>query len=106
MLLKRVPKFGFLLGYSYIFGDGEPGFAAATAASIGSAPFINPVRMIEKHTLIHDIFSGEQLDTRTQLALLKVRAKVRQEELLSKQEDLDAAEYQHARKASQFKAER
>jgi len=48
VLLKRVPKFGFLLGYSYIFGDGEPGFAAATAASIGSAPFINPVRMVEK----------------------------------------------------------
>merc|ERR1719440_1685474 len=48
VLLKRVPKFGFLLGYSYVFGDGEPGFAAATAASIGSAPFINPVRMIEK----------------------------------------------------------
>jgi len=48
VLFKRVPKFGFLLGYSYVFGDGEPGFAAATAASIGSAPFINPVRMIEK----------------------------------------------------------
>jgi len=48
VLLKRVPKFGFLLGYAYIVGDGEPGFAAATAASIGSAPFINPVRMVEK----------------------------------------------------------
>jgi len=29
-------------------GEGEPGFAAATAASILSAPFINPVRMVEK----------------------------------------------------------
>ena len=49
MLFKRVPKFGILLGYTYISGDtGEPGFAAATAASILSAPFINPVRMIEK----------------------------------------------------------
>jgi len=49
VLFKRIPKFGFLLGYTTIFGDGaEPGFAAATAASIGSAPFINPVRMIEK----------------------------------------------------------
>lgn len=49
VLLKRIPKFGFLLGYTTIFGDGaEPGFAAATAASIGSAPFINPVRMVEK----------------------------------------------------------
>ena len=49
VLFKRVPKFGILLGYTYISGDtGEPGFAAATAASIFSAPFINPVRMIEK----------------------------------------------------------
>ena len=48
VLLKRVPKFGFLLGYTFLVGDGEPGFAAATAASILSAPFINPVRMVEK----------------------------------------------------------
>merc|ERR1719387_2705885 len=48
VLLKRVPKFGFLLGYGFLVGEGEPGFAAATAASILSAPFINPVRMIEK----------------------------------------------------------
>ena len=49
VLLKRVPKFGFLLGYTTITGNtGEPGFAAATTASILSAPFINPVRMIEK----------------------------------------------------------
>lgn len=45
VLFKRVPKFGILLGYSYLSGEGgEPGFAAATAASILSAPFINPVR--------------------------------------------------------------
>jgi hypothetical protein len=49
VLLKRIPKFGILLGYTTITGDdGEPGFAAATAASILSAPFINPVRMVEK----------------------------------------------------------
>jgi len=48
VLLKRVPKFGFLLGYGFLVGEGEPGFAAATCASILSAPFINPVRMIEK----------------------------------------------------------
>lgn len=49
VLLKRVPKFGFLLGYTAVTGNtGEPGFAAATTASILSAPFINPVRMIEK----------------------------------------------------------
>jgi len=49
VLFKRIPKFGILLGYATITGDsGDPGFAAATAASILSAPFINPVRMIEK----------------------------------------------------------
>jgi hypothetical protein len=46
--LKRIPKFGFLLGYSYIYNEDNPGFRAATSASILSAPFINPVRMIEK----------------------------------------------------------
>jgi len=46
--LKRIPKFGFLLGYSFVFGEDDPGFGAATAASILSAPFINPVRMVEK----------------------------------------------------------
>lgn len=46
---KRIPKFGILLGFSFFLGEGEnPGFAAATAASIFSAPFINPIRMIEK----------------------------------------------------------
>ena len=48
VLFKRVPQFGILLGYTYVTHDAEPGFAAATAASILSAPFINPVRMIEK----------------------------------------------------------
>merc|ERR1711990_398936 len=37
VLFKRIPKFGILLGYSYLTGEGgEPGFAAATAASIFS----------------------------------------------------------------------
>lgn len=46
---KRIPKFGVLLGFSFFLGEGEnPGFIAATAASILSAPFINPIRMIEK----------------------------------------------------------
>ena len=48
VLLKRIPKFGFLLGYSFVVGEGDPGFAAATCASICSAPFINPVRLVEK----------------------------------------------------------
>lgn len=46
---KRVPKFGILLGISFFLGeDGDVGALAATGASIGSAPFINPIRMIEK----------------------------------------------------------
>lgn len=45
---KRIPKFGFLLGISYMCEDGNVGMAAATGASILSAPFINPIRMIEK----------------------------------------------------------
>lgn len=46
---KRIPKFGILLGFSFFLGEGEnPGFLAATGASILSAPFINPIRMIEK----------------------------------------------------------
>mmetsp|Transcript_5279 Transcript_5279/g.7461 ORF Transcript_5279/g.7461 Transcript_5279/m.7461 type:complete len:312 (+) Transcript_5279:120-1055(+) len=46
---KRIPKFGILLGISFFMGEGEsPGVWAAFGASIGSAPFINPIRMIEK----------------------------------------------------------
>jgi hypothetical protein len=46
---KRIPKFGILLGISFVLGEGEnPGMLAATGASIMSAPFINPIRMIEK----------------------------------------------------------
>lgn len=46
---KRIPKFGILLGISFFIGeDGEVGYIAATGASIMSAPFINPIRMIEK----------------------------------------------------------
>ena len=46
---KRVPKFGILLGISFFIGeDGDVGALAATGASIFSAPFINPIRMIEK----------------------------------------------------------
>jgi len=47
---KRIPKFGFLLGISYFMDtkEGKVGLVAATGASIASAPFINPIRMIEK----------------------------------------------------------
>jgi len=46
---KRIPKFGILLGISFLVEEGQdPGMLAATGASILSAPFINPIRMIEK----------------------------------------------------------
>ena len=62
VLLKRVPKFGFLLGYTTITGNsGEPGFMAATAASILSAPFINPVRMIEKQQRVNLRTTGKEV---------------------------------------------
>lgn len=46
---KRIPKFGILLGISFFMDEGQdPGMVAAFGASILSAPFINPIRMIEK----------------------------------------------------------
>lgn len=62
VLLKRIPKFGFLLGYTTVTGDpnGEPGYAAATAASILSAPFINPVRMVEKQQRVNFKKTGKE----------------------------------------------
>ena len=57
---KRVPKFGFLLGISMVLGEeGEVGMMAATGASILSAPFINPIRMIEKQQRAYFKESGK-----------------------------------------------
>jgi hypothetical protein len=61
VLFKRIPKFGFLLGYDFLTGGkGEPGLAAATAASILSAPFINPIRMIEKQQRVNLKQTGQE----------------------------------------------
>jgi len=58
---KRVPKFGFLLLISYAMGEGgEVGMVAATGASIFSAPFINPIRMIEKQQRAYFKQTGAQ----------------------------------------------
>lgn len=57
---KRIPKFGLLLGYSFFMGDAEPGMMAATFASIASAPFINPIRMIEKQQRAYFKQTGAQ----------------------------------------------
>ena len=44
-----MPKFGILLGLSFFLGeDGTISATAAFGASVFSAPFINPIRMIEK----------------------------------------------------------
>jgi len=62
VLLKRVPKFGFLLGYTALNGKSdEPGFMAATTASIFSAPFINPIRMIEKQQRVNLRTTGKEV---------------------------------------------
>lgn len=61
VLFKRIPKFGFFLGYDFITGGkGEPGFLAATTASILSAPFINPIRMIEKQQRVNLRTTGKE----------------------------------------------
>jgi len=58
---KRIPKFGFFIGISYFLKEGEqPGMLAATGASIGSAPFINPIRMIEKQQRAYFKQTGAQ----------------------------------------------
>lgn len=58
---KRIPKFGILLTFSFFLGEGEnPGYMAATAASILSAPFINPIRMIEKQQRAYFKTSGKE----------------------------------------------
>lgn len=62
--LKRIPKFTSLLGISFMMnGNGkaeEPGVIAATGAGILSAPFINPVRMIEKQQRVDYKVTGKE----------------------------------------------
>lgn len=61
ILFKRIPKFGILLSYDFMTGgNGEPGLGAATAASVLSAPFINPIRMIEKQQRTSLKLEGKQ----------------------------------------------
>lgn len=57
--IKRIPKFGILLGITFVTGKNDPGLVAATGASIGSAPFINPVRMIEKQQRAYFKITGQ-----------------------------------------------
>lgn len=61
---KRVPKFGLLLGISYFVDKNNVGLLAATGASILSAPFINPIRMIEKQQRAYFKQTGSQKSIR------------------------------------------
>ena len=50
---KSIPKFSFIIIISYLFNNTqEIELIPATLASILSAPFINPIRMIEKQQRI------------------------------------------------------
>ena len=62
------------------------------------------VQLTDKHSHIHDIFSDEQLDTRTQLTLLKFREAGRHKEPPKGLRWTGHGEYQQARKDSQFRA--
>jgi hypothetical protein len=57
---KRVPKFGFFWGISFMMGENEqPGLTAAVGASIFSAYCINPIRMIEKQQRVNLRTTGQ-----------------------------------------------
>ena len=71
---KRVPKFGFLLGISFITGSNENvDMLSATGASILSAPFINPIRMIEKQQRAYFKQTGKQKSIRNILIESKIK---------------------------------
>jgi hypothetical protein len=59
------------------------------------------VQLLDRHATIYDIFSGRKLDTLTQLSVLKFRDTGRHKNLLKEDVDVDAVEYQVARKVSQ-----
>eukprot|EP00935_MAST-01C_sp_MAST-1C-sp1_P002706 g2706.t1 len=61
------------------------------------------IKLTEEHGHIYDIFSGQQLSTRTQTATLQFREKERKDQMLTgKTQDLDNLDYQRARKKSQY----
>jgi hypothetical protein len=68
--IKGIPKFGLLIGFSYIFNEkGDVGLVAATGASVLSAPFINPIRLIEKQQRAYLKQTGHQRSISTILRL-------------------------------------
>lgn len=53
VLIKRIPRFGILIGYDYLIGGhGQPGVMAIIASSILTTPFLNPIKILEKQQRI------------------------------------------------------
>lgn len=67
---KRIPKFTSLLAIAYMLDTdkGEVGYGAAVAASVISAPFINPLRMIEKQQRAKLRETGRSVSVKTILS--------------------------------------
>ena len=62
VIFKRVPKFGILMGYSYLMGeDGEISMGAATTASILSSWPIQFFRQVQKIQLLEVRTTGKQI---------------------------------------------
>ena len=60
VVFKGIPKFGFLLGLSYILGEKDLTFISATGAVMLSSPLINPIRLIEKQQRAYFKKTGKQ----------------------------------------------
>ncbi len=69
-------------------------------ATIDRAQLAYTIELKDKHAFILDLFSGQQLSTRTQMASLRYREKERAEQMLSNDQDVDSEMHQRARKAS------
>ena len=78
---------------------GGPNRHAAVLVEESRAQQAHTIELKDKHAFILDLFSGQKLNTRTQTATLRYREKERALKALSKDADVDAANYPRARKA-------
>ena len=60
VFFKGLPKFGFLIGLSYILGEEDLTLISTTGAVILSSPLITPIRMIEKQQRTYFKKTGRQ----------------------------------------------
>ena len=60
VFFKGLPKFGFLIGLSYILGEDDLTLISTTGAVILSSPLITPIRMIEKQQRAYFKKTGRQ----------------------------------------------